>query len=91
MAKTFTLAELLDRCIARQAECEDERDDAIRYAAWMRSSDGQICEDKCYGTPEDADDDAEFFDEEACFFAALARQLRPIGRRQRILVDGSNH
>lgn len=91
MSKTFTMAELIEMCAERRRDAETERDKAIKYAAWMRSVEGQLNEDKWYGTPEDADDDAEFFDEEARFFAAIIRQLRPIGRRQRLLVEGSNH
>lgn len=89
--KTFTMADLLARCAERQQDAEQERDDAKRYAAWMRSPEGQATSEEWHGDPESVDEDAEFFDEEARFFAALIRQLRPIGRRQRLLVEGSNH
>lgn len=89
--KTFSLVDLIEGCMERQRDAEKERDDAIRYGKWMRSVEGQLHQDQWYGTLESVDDDAEFFDEEARFQAAIIRQLRPIGRRQRLLVQSKDH
>lgn len=91
MSKTFTLAELVENCMERQRDAEKERDTAIRYAAWMRSAEGQALTSEWLGNPESADEDAAFFDEETRFHAAIIRQLRPIGRRQRLLVESKDH
>lgn len=90
--RTFTLAELLEECEDRQRDAEKERDDTRRYATWLRSPEGQAHKPGWMtATPEQIADDAETFDVEARFFAALARQLRPIGRRQRLLMQSRDH
>lgn len=91
LRKRFSLADLVAHCEARQRDAEKERDEANRYAAWMWSSEGQANKDKWVGTIESVDEDRDFWDEEAQFWAALLRQLRPINRRHRLLLEGSNH
>lgn len=89
--KTFSLADLVAQCEERQRAAEKERDHAKRYAAWMWSSEGQAHKDLWFGTIESVDADRDFWDDEARFWAAILRQLRPIGRRQRLLLQGSDH
>jgi hypothetical protein len=91
MSKTFTLAELVEECEGRQRDAEKERDDCKRYVVWMRSPEGQAERSGWMGDPDSIEDDAEFFDEETRFWAAIARQLRPIGRRQRLLLQSKDH
>lgn len=85
--RVFTLAELLEGCERRQREAETTRDAARRWAADLRARDGESPD----ATPTMLDKNAAEYDEEARFFAAIARQLRPIGRRQRLLVQGRDH